>query len=151
MHVIRIDAKLIDSTVRYDFGYCRWWGIGDASDTVIIISVVIVVIFVVAAVVVVRFHFSCSGGLPFAMHAFRVHLTRLFDKSLRHRPQMIALGYHDVRQFATLCGHSNLCSNIVFVNRMHETKWMDKKLAFVCFWWNLVEEWLTVVKTVMAR
>lgn len=134
--MIRIDTNLIVPTVRYDFGYCRRWGIdiGVTSDSVIIIFrivsvriiviIIIITIDVIAAVVVVffRLQFSYSCCLTFAMNTFSIHLTCLFDKSLRHRPQIIALGYHDVSQFAALSGHTNLGANIIFVDRMNKSK-----------------------------
>lgn len=85
--MIRIDSNLIDSTVRYDFGYCRWWGIGigDASDAVIIVNVIAVII-VVFIVMMIDLQFSGSSRLTLAVNTFRVHLTGLFDESLRHRP-----------------------------------------------------------------
>lgn len=151
--MIRVDTNLIDSTVRYDFGYSRWWGIGDASDTVIIVVDVIAVVIVVVVVnVVIDLQFSCSGRLTFAMNTFRVHLTCLFDKSLRHRPQMIGLCYHDVGQFTTLCGHTNLSSNIIFVDRMNKSEWINEyKFTSMLGMKRDFEQWLTVVKIVMAR
>lgn len=57
--------------------------------------------------------------LTFTHAIFCVHLARLIDQTLWHRPQLIWTSYHDVGQFTALSRHSHLSGYIVFISRMN--------------------------------
>lgn len=62
------------------------------------------------------FYFAC---MTFAHAIFRIHLTRLIDQSLWHRPQLIRTAYHNIGQFTALSRHSYLGGYVIFVSRMN--------------------------------
>lgn len=113
LNVIRVDSNFVAAVIGDNVRDRRRGMIVDAGDAVVVVA---------ARALRAGAELELPRrGLPLAVGALRVHLARLLDEPVRHRPQVVALRNHDVRQLAALGSHPHLGADVVLVHRMNES------------------------------